>query len=72
MKLGPVTKLKKRNTATSKKKKEKRYDQFGAIQMPDSGCRSMKILFLLIVTFYFTKTENRTKKSKSTALILLF
>ena len=30
-------------------------------QIPDA--ESAKLMFLLIVTFYVTKTENRTKKS---------
>ena len=43
MKLGPVTKLEKRNTTTSKQltmascQKITIYDQLGAIQEPDSG-----------------------------------
>ena len=34
------------------------YGEFGAIRKPNSGHR-----FSLIVTFYLTKTENKTKKS---------
>ena len=73
MKLGPVTKLDKRNKATSKKKAMSAncvvivifsiYDQFGAIWKPDSQCKSVKLTFSLAVTFCLAKTENRTKKS---------
>ena len=35
-------------------------EQFGS-QIPDA--RSVKVTFALIVTFYITKTENKTKKS---------
>ena len=75
MKLGPLTKLDKRNKRMSKKIDDDVmsancdviivfpiYGQFGAIRKPDSGCMSVKLTFSLIVTFYLTKTENRTKK----------
>ena len=77
MKLGPVTKLKKIGTATLKRKKIDDdvmstnrgvffifpiYDQFGTIQKPDSGTRSVMPIFLLTVFFYVKKAENRTNK----------
>ena len=74
MELGLLTKLDKRNKATSKKIDDDIvsencdviaifffiYGQFGAIRKPDSG--PVELMFSLIVTFYLTKTENRTKK----------
>ena len=36
------------------------YGQFGAIPRPDSG-HIVKITFSLIVAFYLTKAEDRTK-----------
>ena len=77
MKFGPVTKVDKKNKATSKKKQTKNdvmlpncyvigifpiYGQFGAIQKPNSRCIASKTMFSLTVTFYLTKTENRTEK----------
>ena len=75
MKLGPVTKLDKRNKTTSKKVDDNImpkncaaiavlliYGQFGAIRKPDSGRISCKTYIFIKTTFYFTKTENRTKK----------
>ena len=78
MKFGPVTKVDKKNKATSKKKKKIKnevmlpncyvigifpiYGQFGAIQKPNSGCIASKTMFSLTVTLYLTKTENRTEK----------
>ena len=75
MKHGPVTKLDKINKSTTKKFADDAmfanfnviiifpiYDQFGAIRTPDSG-RAVCKAFSLIVTFYHSKTENRTKKS---------
>ena len=38
-------------------------------QIPDTW--SVKLPFLLTVTFYLKKSENRTKKTSNTALILL-
>ena len=73
MKLGPVTKLGKRNTATSKKMdndvmsandvvvKFSTSDQFGAIWKLDFRAWSVKLTFSLIVTFYLTK--NRSEQS---------
>ena len=37
------------------------YGQFRAIWKPDSGGISVKPIFSFAVTFYLTKTENRTK-----------
>ena len=85
MKLGPVTKLNKGNMATSKTKFTMtscrqivtplsffrfvaNFEQSGS-RIPDAG--SVKLTFSLTVTFYLTKTENRTKKSLNAALILL-
>ena len=39
------------------------YGQFGAIRKPDFGRIVCKTYFSLLITFYLTKTENRTKKS---------
>ena len=74
MKLGPVTKLDKRNKTTSKKfdvdVMSKNCDvivtfrifgQSGAVRRPES----VKDMFSVIVTFCLTKTENRTKKSQT-------
>ena len=82
VKLRPVTKLDKRNKATSKKIDDDVmsescnvivifliFGQFGAVWRPDSGHRVCK-LFSVTVTFCLTKAENRTKKS-NTALSLL-
>ena len=76
MKLGSVTKLDKRNRATLKIFGDDVmsenceviaifpiYGQFGVIRKPDFGRKVCKTFFLLIVTFYLTKIENRTKKS---------
>ena len=72
MNLGPVTKLNKRNKATSKKIDDgvmsANYDvivifsDFRTI-WSNPEARSLKPTFSLIATFYLTKTENRTKKS---------
>ena len=74
MKLRPVTKLYNRNKTTSKNFDDDImsencgiiiifliYGQFGAIRNLDS--KSAKLMFSLIVTFYLTKIEKRTKKS---------
>ena len=74
MKLGPVTKLDKRNKTTSKKLMMTSYRKivtslsfFGFLaNLEQSGCgipdtESEKVMFSVIVTFCFTKTENRTK-----------
>ena len=72
---GPVNKLDKRNTATSKKFDDdpmsancdmvfsQIYGQFAAIEKPDSGRMVYKTYVSLIVTFHLTELENRTKKS---------
>ena len=73
--IGPVTALDKKNKTMSKKFDEKyrkivtslSFFQFKAdleqsgSQIPDA--LSVKLIFSLKVTFYLTKTENRTKKS---------
>ena len=80
MKLGPVTKLGKRNTVPSRKFDDDVvsadcgvivifpiYGQFGAIRKPNSGrmiC-NVRLTFSLTVTLYLTKTENKTQKSLS-------
>ena len=80
MKLGPVTKLDKRNV------KKKKLTMTSCWQMLLSNFRlmtnleqsgswipdawSVKLKFSLIVAFYFTKTKNRSEKW-NTALILL-
>ena len=78
MKLGPVTRLEKRNTTTSKEFDNHFmavnydfivifpiYGQFGAIQKPDAAIS-------LITTLHLTKTKSRIKKSvKSTHTIAL-
>ena len=85
MKLGPVTKHDKGNTLTSKKLTTTSYQQivtsmsffqFQANLQP-SGSRipdgwSKKLAFLLIVTFYLTEPENRTKKSRTQLLYITF
>ena len=76
MKLGPVTKLDKRNKKTSKKltltscwKIVTSLSFFGFLaNLKQSGGRildteSEKVTFSVIVIFFLTKTENRTKKS---------
>ena len=76
MKLGPVTKLDKRNKIISKNIVVEvmlencdviviflTFGQFEAVQRPDSGQRVRKFMFSVIVAFCLTKTENRTKKS---------
>ena len=76
MKLGPVTKPDKRNKTTSInlmmtsfRKIVTSLSFFGFLaNLEQSGGRipdteSAKVMFSVIVTFYLTKTENRTKKS---------
>ena len=84
MKLGPVTKLDKKNNTTSKTFGDDAMSencdvipifQFMA-NLEQSGSRipvaqSVKLKFSLTVAFYLTKTENRTKKVSNTALTLL-
>ena len=75
MKVGPVTKLDERNKKTSKKIHGDAmsetsdvidifpiYGQFEAIRKP---IPAVKLIFLLILAFYLTKTESRTKKSST-------
>ena len=38
------------------------YSQFGKIRKPDSGCIVCKTYIFIKITFYLTKTENRTNK----------
>ena len=76
MELGPVTKLNKRNKATSKKlmmtscqKIVTSLSFFGCLanleqsggRIPDAECE--QVMFPVTVTFFLTKTENRAKKS---------
>ena len=56
MKLGPVTKLDKRNKTTSKFLDN--LSQSGR-RIPD--VQSAKLIFSLTITFYLTRTENRNK-----------
>ena len=78
---GPVNKLDKRNTATSKKFADdfmsancdtiaifSVYGQFGPIRKPDTGCMVYILTFSLIITFYLIKTKNRTKKTRRLSL----
>ena len=76
MKLGPVTKLDKKNKTTSKNliitscreivtplsffQFMANFEQSGS-RIPD--VQHVKLIFSLIATFYLRKTENRTKKS---------
>ena len=75
MKLGPVTEINKRNKTTSKNLARASFrkivtslsffkflanlEQSGG-WIPDT--ESAKVMFSIIVTFFLTKTENRTKK----------
>ena len=75
MKLGPATKLDKRNKTTSKKFDEgimsaschviviKFLDNLEQSGSRISDAYSVKLIFSLKVTFYLTKTGSRTKKS---------
>ena len=47
------------------------YGQFGAIRKLNSDAETVKPIFLLIVIFYLSETENRTKISLNTTLTLL-
>ena len=85
MKLGPVTKINKRNKTTSKNFARTSFrkivtslsffkflanlEQSGG-WIPDT--ESAKVMFSIIVTFFLTKTENRTKKSLSRLSHYLF
>ena len=77
MKLGTVIKLDKRNKTTSKNLKMTslpffqfmaNLNQFGSWIPSD---QSVKLKFLLTVTSYLTKTENRTKESATQVTLLL-
>ena len=72
MRLGPVTKLDKRDKKTSKKidndVKSENCDVIAIFRIfqfrgwiPDT--KSAKFMFSVMITFCLTKTENRTKKS---------
>ena len=76
IKLGPVTKLAKRNKIMSDKFDDnvlsRNYDVivifliyglFGAIRNPDAAGMVYDFYIFLITAFYFTKSENRTNKS---------
>ena len=76
MEFGPVNKLVKKNTATSKKFDDHVmptnchvivffpiYGKSAATRKPGSGRMVIKLTFLLPISFDFTKTENRTRKS---------
>ena len=76
MKLKPVTKFDKENTATSKKFNEYVmsancdvivffliYGQFAVIRKRIPDAWLIKLRFSLTIIFYLTKIENRTKKS---------
>ena len=79
MKFGPTIKLDKKSKAISKKCDDDVmsakcdvivifpiYDQFGAIQkLYSERTVCITYFFLSKVTFYLTKTENRTEKSLS-------
>ena len=70
MKLGPVTKLDKRNRTSKEIDHDFMskncdittifpiYDQFGAMRKPNSGRWSVKLTSSLTVIFYLNKTEN--------------
>ena len=61
MKLGPITKLDKKNAATLKKlmiRFKADLEQFGC-RIPETW----SVILVFSLTFYLTKTVNRTKKS---------
>ena len=81
MKLEPVTKLNKINTATSKKIDDdmmsancyiiaifRIYGQFGAIRKLDSRHMVVKLTVSSIITFDLRKFEDRTKKLRTITL----
>ena len=86
MKLGPVTKIDKRNKTTSKNFDDdvmsrncdvivifRIFGKFGAVQRRDSGHRACKsYVFSNRNLFCLTKTENRTKKSLTQLLHYCF
>ena len=65
MKLEPLTKLDKRNTATSNKMTSLSFFpmQLSGSRIPDTCC--INFTFSLRVNFYLTELENRTKKHSS-------
>ena len=78
MKLGPVTKLDKKNKTTSKKFDDEVmsanwdvivifpiYGQFEAIRKPDSGRIACKTYIFIRNNFYLTKNENKTKNCQT-------
>ena len=82
MKHGPVTKLDKRNKATSKnftltscQKIVTSLSFIGFLSNLEqpigrtSDTESAKVMFSVVVTFFLTKTENRTEKSLTKSLI---
>ena len=77
MKLGTVTKLDKRNKTTSKNLKVTSLSFFQFMANLNQlgswipGDQSVKLKFLLTVTSYLTKTENRTKESATQVTLLL-
>ena len=74
MKLGVVTKLDKRNTSTSKIFDD--FIRFSANVQPSGSripdAKTIKLAYLLTVTLYSTKPENRTKKSLTQLLYYCF
>ena len=79
MKLGPVAKLEKKNTATLKKSGDGVISEFVTslsffgfmanleqLVSWSPDVQSVKLTFLLTVTFSITKTENRTKENSHT------
>ena len=82
-KCGAVTKLDKRNTATSKTNDDDVislncdfivifliYDQFGVVRKPDSGCMACKTYILINSNFLSYKNWKQNWKISNTALIL--
>ena len=77
MKLGPVTRFDKRNETTSKNSDDDVmsgivtsvifliFGKFGAVRRPDSGHRVCKSYVFSNSNLFFTKTENKTKKSRT-------
>ena len=71
MKIGPVTKLDKRNTTSKNDDDVMSADsdiiafflihavKFAVTWKPESGCMVYKITFSLTITFYLTKTEKK-------------
>ena len=76
MKLGQVTRIDKRNKTTSKKIDDDVisgifdvivifciFGQFGAVRGRIPETEPAKVMFSAILTFFLTKTENRTNKT---------